>query len=143
MATQSSQSFATRLGYGLGRGVRFFLLDESVMLRWVKRTVLVGVIVIFIAYAGNVIMGAAITVGVIFLSVSLLSKLNYSRLPNDHNDSDAYKPSNFKSLWDTNGPESLWHDEDTPHSLDKMNDPLFLHETHFNWDKETDYNSDK
>ncbi|WP_300731800.1 hypothetical protein [Pseudomonas sp.] len=143
MATQSSQSFAGRLGYGLGRGVCFFLVDENVVLRWVKRTVLVGLIVIFIAYAGNVIMGAAITVGVMFLSISLLSKLSDSEQPDDYSDSENSQTSDFKSLWDTNGPDSLWHDENDPDSLENMTDPSVLHQTHFNWDKETDYNSDK
>ncbi|WP_278939355.1 hypothetical protein [Pseudomonas helleri] len=143
MATQSSQSVAARLGYGLGRGVRFFVVDENVVLRWIKRTILIGLIVIFIAFVGSVMMGAVITVGVMFLSVSLMSKFSDPRQPDDQSDSEDSHPSDFESLWDTNGSDSLWHGEDDPSSLANMNDPLFLHETHFNWDKETDYNSDK
>ena len=131
MATYSSKSFAGRLGYGLGRGVHFLLVDENLVLRWIKRTALAALLIIFIAYAANVIMIAAITVGLLFLGVSLLAKLGDSGLPDDYENS---QPSESKILWGTNGSDGQWHGEELdndPHSQANIHNSLF-HESDFN-----------
>jgi len=40
MATPKQSGLANRLGYCIGRVIRFFLVDSNSLLRWVKRAVL-------------------------------------------------------------------------------------------------------
>jgi len=62
MTVQTSQGLASRLGYGLGRGVRFFLADENVVLRWTKRLVLFAVILFFSTAFFHWLAGAIMTI---------------------------------------------------------------------------------
>lgn len=48
MITQTAQGLASRLGYGLGRCARFCLTDTNVVLRWIKRVALAGLL-LFVA----------------------------------------------------------------------------------------------
>ena len=44
MTAYTSQTVASRLGYSLGRVVRFFLHDSNLVLRWFKRLTLLSVV---------------------------------------------------------------------------------------------------
>ena len=79
MATQSSQSFAARLGYGLGRGVRFFLVDENVVVRWVKRCGL-AILLLFVTFNLPLnFAGELITVLVVGVAAALLTRVSASK----------------------------------------------------------------
>lgn len=60
MATSRQSGLANRLGYSLGRVIRFFLVDSNSLLRWFKRAVLLilltAVAVQFLSwFAGSVL----------------------------------------------------------------------------------------
>lgn len=60
MATSKQLGLANRLGYGIGRIIRFFLVDSNSLLRWAKRAVLLvlltAVAVQFLSwFAGSVL----------------------------------------------------------------------------------------
>lgn len=79
MATQSSQSFAARLGYGLGRGMRFFLVDENVVLRWVKRCGL-AILLLFVTFNFPLsFAGELIAVLVVGVAAALLTRVSASK----------------------------------------------------------------
>lgn len=44
MATSRQPGVANRLGYSIGRVIRFFLVDSNSLLRWVKRAVLLALL---------------------------------------------------------------------------------------------------
>lgn len=104
MTTYTSQGLASRLGYGLGRVVRFFLHDQNPTLRWVKRLVLMSVILLFsiplFSWITSVLMGVA----TIALFLLVMAKAEGVGLTANSGKS--------QSLWDKNGPNSLWHHED-------------------------------
>lgn len=72
MTVQTSQGVASRLGYGLGRFVRFFLLDQNPTLRWVKRFALASVLLYLSVGLLNGIVSmfmAVLTIGLILLAL--------------------------------------------------------------------------
>ncbi len=72
MTVHSSQGLASRLGFGLGRGVRFLLTDSNVALRWIKRTVLAGIALFF---AVNFIHGVVVFFIIIMIFGALITVL--------------------------------------------------------------------
>ncbi|MEB0205604.1 hypothetical protein [Pseudomonas sp. CCC3.1] len=134
MTTQSSQSFTGRLGYGLGRGVRFFLVDKNVALRWGKRAAFAGVIAILIAYAGSVLAGAVVTIAVFFLGFSLWAKLSDSGQLDGPEGPEFSQSSVATNLSRANSSDSLWQGEELdndPYSQLNIHNSLF-HESDFN-----------
>ncbi|NWA23906.1 hypothetical protein HX866_03285 [Pseudomonas gingeri] len=113
MTVQSSQGLASRLGYGLGRGVRFFLADENVVLRWTKRLVLFAAILFFSTVLFHWLAGAIMTMvsfGLILwaavkgdASVLLSSSDSECWGGQDHNES-LHQDHQEQAIW-RDGPE--------------------------------------
>ncbi len=95
MTVQTSQGPASRLGYGLGRGVRFFLADENVVLRWTKRLVLFAAILFFSTVIFHWLAGAIMTIVSFGLILFVLAKGDFSVLPEQKKkmfeDEDGYR----------------------------------------------------
>ncbi|AMB86001.1 hypothetical protein AWM79_12100 [Pseudomonas agarici] len=141
MVVQTSQGLASRLGYRLGRVVLFFLMDDNVVLRWVKRAVLVSLIYAFFAHFGRGIVSALMAPLILLFIVLAMVKLGGSKFSSSSINYDSNKNVYDSQLF---GDKSLLDSsEEDPHSLENVNNPLFLHETHFNWNKDSDYNSDR
>jgi hypothetical protein len=72
MPLSKEAGLASRLGHGIGRGVRFFLCDTNLILRWVKRFVLIVASSFVVFQLLSWIAGVAFTVlllGVLVLKV--------------------------------------------------------------------------
>lgn len=112
MVINTAHGLARRLGFGLGRVVRFFIVDESPALRWSKRVVFTGLIAALLTYFGSGILSVVVILLVSVLVASMLAKSSGSDKSDGHNDAVASSSSDDTSLWDTNGSGSLWHGED-------------------------------
>ncbi|NWB94806.1 hypothetical protein HX882_02745 [Pseudomonas gingeri] len=74
MTAHTSQGFANRLGYGLGRVVLFFLVDENLVLRWVKRGVLAVLGYVFFAHFGRGVMSVLMTPLILLFAVLAVAR---------------------------------------------------------------------
>ena len=74
MTAHTFRRLANRLGYGLGLGVRFFLQDENVVLRWTKRLVLFAAILLVLSFSTVIFhwLARVIEAMAIVVSVGLL-----------------------------------------------------------------------
>lgn len=104
MTAYTSQTVASRLGYGLGRVVRFFLHDSNLVLRWFKRLTLLSVVLFFSVPLLNWIIGMLTAVAFIATTTLIMAKVD--------NQETVNVQSKSQSLWDRNGPNSLWRRED-------------------------------
>ena len=68
MTAYTSQTFASRLGYSLGRAVRIVWCSENRTLRWVKRLALIALAVYSWVWLAHTFM-AVLTVGLILLAL--------------------------------------------------------------------------
>ena len=112
MVINTAHGLARRLGFSLGRGVRFFIVDENPVLQWAKRVVFIGLIAAFLAYFGSGILSVVVILSISVLVASMLAKSGGSDTSDGHKDPVVSSSSDDKSLWDTNGSSSLWHGED-------------------------------
>ena len=74
MTAHTSQGLANRLGYSLGRVVLFFLIDNNVVLRWVKRAVLVALVYAFFAHFSRGTVSALMTPLILLFIVLIVAK---------------------------------------------------------------------
>lgn len=109
MTAHTSQGLANRLGYGLGRVVLFFLVDENLVLRWVKRGVLAVLGYVFFAHFGHGVMSALMTPLILLSVVLAVVKFGSLTQVGSHLKDDGIPLSSSKNLWDIHGSDSLWH----------------------------------
>ncbi len=73
MTAYTSQTVASRLGYSLGRVVRFFMHDSNPLLRWSKRlalsTVLLVLSINLLSWLAGAVMGF-LTIGFILFAMA-------------------------------------------------------------------------
>lgn len=67
--TAVTKGFASRLGFGVGRTLRFFMNDRNVVLRWVKRALLGTALLLVLVNSFSWILGSLLTVGCLGLAV--------------------------------------------------------------------------
>ena len=73
MAFQATQGFARRLGYGLGRGVRFFLYDSNSIVRWTKRLVFIFALLILSTHFFEWLAGTLLTaISMVLIAVAIV-----------------------------------------------------------------------
>lgn len=109
MSFQASQGYASRLGYALGKGVRYFLQDRNPALRWIKRT---GIFILAAALLAQVVSwlaGVALSIGCVGLIVWALSKAEVTSnhgpyAPDQEDDEDLVLQSQDEGMW-RDGPE--------------------------------------
>lgn len=94
MSVQTTQGLASRLGYGLGRGVRFILTDPNVVRRWVKRGFF-AVFLLFVAFNfGRDLVGGFITLTILVVAVVAFMRVSSSITLSDHKSLDwSHHPS--------------------------------------------------
>ena len=80
MSLQSSQGFAGRLGYGLGRCLRFFLRDPNPTIRWMKRLVFFASALFLSIHFFHWLAGALLTLISMVLIVYAMAKGDFSIL---------------------------------------------------------------
>ncbi|RMT95099.1 hypothetical protein ALP39_200238 [Pseudomonas marginalis pv. marginalis] len=80
MTLQASQAFASRLGYGLGRCVRFFLRDPNPAVRWMKRLVFFAALLFLSTHFFHWLAGTLLTVISMVLIVYAAAKGDFSVL---------------------------------------------------------------
>lgn len=90
MTFQTTQGFASRLGYGLGRAVRFMLSDRNGPFRWIKRTVFAGVLIVIALRFGRDLVSALISMLVLGIGLIALTRANTPDAADDHEDSDVF-----------------------------------------------------
>ena len=99
MTTQTSHRVAGRLGYGLGQVVRLVWFSQNRTLRWLKRLALIAVAVCFSASLFTGFLMGVISIVLIMLVLA-------------RSGDEGAGSGNTRSLWNRNGPQSLWHHED-------------------------------
>ncbi|WP_281687531.1 hypothetical protein [Pseudomonas citronellolis] len=67
--TAVTKGFASRLGSGAGRALRFFMHDRNVVLRWMKRASLAAVLLLVLVNSVSWLVSVAIWGGIILLAV--------------------------------------------------------------------------
>lgn len=72
--TAVTKGFASRLGFGAGRALRFFMHDRNVVLRWVKRAFLGAALLLVLANSFSWILSTLLTVGCLGLALYALVK---------------------------------------------------------------------
>ncbi|PWU28674.1 hypothetical protein DK254_22985 [Pseudomonas sp. RW407] len=72
--TAVTKGFASHLGFGVGRTLRFFLSDRNVVLRWVKRGLFAAALLFVLANSFSWILSALLTVGCLSLALYALVK---------------------------------------------------------------------
>src|SRR5471032_3059187 len=103
MTVHTFRRLANRLGYGLGLGVRFFLQDENVVLRWTKRLVLFAAILLVLSFSTVIFhwlarvieaMAIVVSVGLLPFSGVLKGSASTSKKEEAHFnfDNDPYSP---------------------------------------------------
>ena len=112
MSLPNSHSIASRLGVSLGRGMRFLLTDENSILRWIKRTFVVAAAILTIFHIGHGFISGLLTFAVLVILTFMLVKAGGTTDIADQGKNSGTQLSKSKSLWDSNGPDSLWHGED-------------------------------
>ncbi|KES20041.1 MULTISPECIES: hypothetical protein [Pseudomonas] len=70
--TAVTKGFASRLGFGVGRTLRFFMNDRKVGLRWVKRAFLVTALLVVLVNSFSWLLGSLLTVGCLGLALYAL-----------------------------------------------------------------------
>ncbi len=115
MTTQTSQGVAGRLGYGFGRGVRFFLYDQNPTLRWVKRLILVSVVLLLSMNLASWFVGAfmgLLTIGLVFFVLSKGELGNRSGMGSIHRGGEMYEHSIVPNPGDYDHPDYSLNYED-------------------------------
>ncbi|HHQ2632919.1 hypothetical protein [Pseudomonas aeruginosa] len=73
MNAHANKGFASRVGYGLGTFVRYFLYDARPVLAWVKRAAFFSVIALFLSFSfswlASALMSVLLVVMLLFLIV--------------------------------------------------------------------------
>lgn len=72
--TAVTKGFASRLGFGVGRTLRFFLNDRNVGLRWVKRGLLGAALLVVFLSSFSWLLGSLLTLGCLGLGLFTLVK---------------------------------------------------------------------
>lgn len=72
--TAVTKGFASRLGFGVGRTLRFFMNDRNVGLRWVKRAFLVTALLVVLVNSFSWLLGSLLTIGCLGLALFALVK---------------------------------------------------------------------
>ena len=106
MTTQTTQGFASRLGYGLGRCVRFFFHDQNPALRWVKRCALFILIAVLVAQTVTWFVSAFLSIVCFGLIIWALPKMDVApgAASSDSQDPDEqYHPSHDEE-------DAMWRD---------------------------------
>ena len=107
MATQSSQGVAARLGYGLGRGVRFFLFDRRASLQTLKRIIFFGMLLFCFFQVFSWFIGASLSIVSFGLILLALAKGDFSTLEKQskgaYDEEDGYRYGLFGYGYYVNG----------------------------------------
>lgn len=115
MTTQTSQGVAGRLGYGLGRGVRFFLYDQNSTLRWVKRLILVSMVMFLSLSLASWFVGAfmgLLTIGLVFFVLSKGEFGSHSGMGSIRSGGEMYEHSIVPNPGDYDHPDySLYYED--------------------------------
>ena len=90
MSSQTSKGLASRMGYGLGRAVRFMLADSNVALRWIKRTVFASVLIFIALWFGRDLVSASISLLVLGIGLIALTRTSTPDAVDDQDGLDAF-----------------------------------------------------
>jgi len=112
MSQRAPEGIAHRLGFSLGVGMRFFLSDPNLGIRWIKRSIFGVVVFGFFAYVGHAVISGLITLFTCVLILSLLAKFAARANSSGSKSDPQFQAPEANSMWDINGTESLWHNDD-------------------------------
>ncbi|MGU1044163.1 hypothetical protein ACSEUJ_00840 [Pseudomonas aeruginosa] len=74
MNAHANKGFASRVGYGLGTFVRYFLYDVRPVLAWVKRAAFFSVIALFLSFSFSWIASVLVSVLLVGMVLFLIAK---------------------------------------------------------------------
>lgn len=93
--TAVTKGFASRLGFGVGRTLRFFLNDRNAALRWVKRAVLGAALLLVLVNSFSWLLGSLLTLGCLGLALYALVKGDGGLLPRQVGTGWRYGPQGY------------------------------------------------
>lgn len=126
MTTKPVSGVAEALGKVLGSVVVFFLRDNNLVYRWVKRSALIVLVVIFLLHSWRGLAQTLVTLGVVGIVVLALAA----------RDSVGRGASTSGQTFFDENPEAEDASQDNdPHSQANIHNSLF-HESDFNWRKD-------